>query len=250
MSFKLPSIASFFSRLSHKDEDDKKNSESQFVTVTSHKTEKTDSKDSGSKILRFFQRLFHSKEKARVGVDSAFQKNNGPNPCSLHVQKQTKKSGLFDIDHIASITGAPKYFVMLDQTTSVASNPAGAHNVLDQRHQFIDSSEGRFMIDIANMGSRVDKPHNHFRAPPGLDLQKTLTEAFQIYYEEGKRDHVDSFATTHWECPKTAQSSEDLNSLRSKLKQIAVKSIDDQALLKKADRAIECRIHRIVSGQH
>lgn len=246
MRLKLPIFANFF-RASHKVEDDKKSGASKFVTLTTHKTEKTDSKESGSKISRFFHRLFHSKEKAREGVETAFQKSKAPNPVSVHVQAtKINKTALVDVDDVAGRTGAPKYFVMLDEITTVSANP---ETELDRRHEFIDSSEGRFMIDITNMGSCFDNPPMHFRAKPGLDLQKTLTDAFQIYYEEGMLVHKNSIATPFWESQTTAQSLEDLKSLSATLQQITPRSDADQALLQKANRSIVGRIYRIVSGQ-
>jgi hypothetical protein len=247
MSFKLPSIASFFSRAPHKNEDEKKSSASQFVTVSSHKTEKSDSKESGSKISRFFHRLFHSKEKAREGIETAFQKSKAPNPVSTHVQAiKINKTALVDIDDVANRTGAPKYFAMLDEITTVSANP---ETELNRRHEFIDSNEGRFMIDITNMGSCVESPRKHFRAKTGLDLQKTLTDAFQIYYEEGMFVNKNSIATPFWESKTTAQSLDDLKSLSATLQQITPLSDADRALLQKANRSIVGRIYRVVSGQ-
>ncbi len=243
MSFKLSSVAKFFSRVSHKVEDDKKTSTSQFVTVTSHKTEKADSKDSGSKISRFFHRLFHSKEKARGGVEAAFQKSNSPNPVLSHVQKPSSKTGVdFDIDNIALKAGTPKYFVMLEEITTVSATPEAE---LNRRHEFIESNEGRFMLDITNMGSCIDNSLQYFRTVPGIDLQKTLTGAFQIYYEEGKLVHEDSFATPGWGHEATAKSPEDLESLKANLKKINARRNDEQELLQRAVDAIEVRINRL-----
>ena len=243
MSFKLPSIASFFSRAPHKVEDEKKSSASQFVTVSSHKTEKTDSKESGSKISRFFHRLFHSKEKAREGVETAFQKSNAQNPALSHVQNPLNKTGVdFDIDNIAFRTGAPKYLVILNEITTVSNNH---ENELNRRHEFIESNEGRFMIDITNMGSCIDNPLQHFRSSPGLDLQKTLAHAFMIYYEEGKRIHEDSFATPGWGHEATAESSENLQSLKANLEKIQAQRPDGHKLLEKAVGALEGRIIRL-----
>ena len=247
MSFKLPSIASFFSRASRKVEDEKKSSASQFVTVTSHKAEKTDSKESGSKISRFFHRLFHSKEKAREGVETAFQKSKAPNPVSTHVQAtKISKTALVDIDDGANRTGAPKYFAMLDEITTVSTNP---QTELNRRHKFIKSNEGRFMIDIANMGSCIDNPLQHFRSSPGLDLQKMLAHAFMIYYEEGKRVHENSFATPGWGHEATAESSENLQSLKANLEKIQAQRPDGHKLLEKAVGAIEGRIIRLNEEQ-
>jgi hypothetical protein len=247
MPFKLPSIGSFFSRVSHKVEDDNKSSASKFVTVTTHKNEKPDSKESGSRISRFFHRLFHSKEKARESVETTFQKSKAPNPVTIHVQgTKINKTALVDIDNIANRTGAPKYFVMLDEITTVSANP---ETELNRRHEFIDSSEGQFMIDITNMGSCFHNTPMHFRAKAGLDLQKILTDAFQIYYEEGMLVHKNSFATFFWESQTTAQSLEDLKSLSATLQQITPQSDADRALLQKANRSVVGRIYRIVSGQ-
>ena len=243
MSLKSPSIASFFSRVSHKVKDDKKSSAPQFVKVTSHKTEKTDSKDSSSKISRFFYRLFHSKKEARVGVETAFQKSNTSNPVDTHVQAIKKnKTALVDIQDISQRTAAPKYFAMLNEHTNV---PANAETELNRRHEFIASNEGRFMIDITNMGSCIDKPEQYFRSVHGVDLQKTLTAAFQIYYEEGKRVHEDSFATPGWGYEAAAQSPKDLESLKANLKTISARQNDEQELLQKAVGAIEGRIIRL-----
>jgi len=243
MSFKFPSIASFFSRVSHKVEDNKKSSASPLVKVTPHKTEKTDSKDSSSKISRFFHRLFHSKEKARVRVDTAFQKSKAPNPVSTHVQAiKINKTALVDIDDVANRTDAPKYFAMLDEITTVSTNP---ETELNRRREFIESNEGRFMIDIANMGSCIDNPLQHFRSSPGLDLQKTLAHAFMIYYEEGKRVHEESFAMPGWGHDPTTQSSGNLESLKANLEKISARRNDEQKLLEKAVDAIEGRIIRL-----
>jgi hypothetical protein len=243
MSFKLSSVAKFFSRVSHKLEDDKKTSTSQFVTVTPYKTEKADSKNSGSKISQFFQRLFHSKEKARGGVDAAFQKSNAQNPVLSHVQKPSSKTGVdFDIDNIALKVGTPKHFVMLKEITTVSDNP---ETELNRRHEFIESNEGRFMLDITNMGSCIDNSLQYFRTVPGIDLQKTLTAAFQIYYEEGKLVHEDSFATPGWGHEATAKSPEDLESLKANLEKINARRNDGQELLQKAVGAIEMRISRL-----
>ena len=279
MSFKLPSIASFFSRASHKVEDEKKSSASQFVTVTSHKAEKTDSKESGSKISRFFHRLFHSKEKAREGVEAAFKTKNAPHPVSLHVQSQSNECASLSMDVISFNTAAQKYLEKLDEITTVSTNPADSttklgqnysntsnrelhksngkddRNVsnarevryaeLDQRRSFIESNEGLFMLDIANMGSCIDNPLQHFRSSPGLDLQKMLAHAFMIYYEEGKRVHEDSFATPGWGHEATAESSENLQSLKANLEKIQAQRPDGHKLLEKAVGALEGRIIRL-----
>jgi len=240
MSFKFSSIARVFSSMSHKVEGNKKNSSSQFVTVTSHKTEKIDSKDSGSKISRFFHRLFHSKEKAQTGVETAFQKKNSSNPVGTH------KTALVNINEITQRTAAPKYFVMLGEHTAVPSDP---ETELNRRHEFIESNEGRFMIDIMNMGSCIDNPPEYFRALPGLDLQKAVTDAFQIYYEEGKRIHEDSVATPGWGYAPTAQSLTDLENLKATLEKISPKRETEQTLIQKAKGAIEGRIDRITEEQ-
>ena len=280
MSFKLPSFFSFFSRAPHKVEDEKKSSASKFVTVTSHKTEKNESKESGSKISQFFHRLFHSKEKAREGVETAFQKSKAPNPVSTHVQaKKINKTPLVDIDDVANRTGAPKYFAMPDEITTTPANPADSttkpdqnysntsnrelhksngkddRNVsnarevryaeLDQLRSFIESPEGLFMLDITNMGSCIDNPLQHFRSSPGLDLQRTLAHAFQIYYEEGKLIHGDSFATPGWGHEATAESSENLQSLKANLEKIQAQRPDGHKLLEKTVGAIEGRIIRL-----
>lgn len=243
MSFKFARIASFFSRVSHKVEDEKKSSASKFVTVTSHKTEKSESKESGSKISQFFHRLFHSKEKARVGVEAAFQKSNASDPVSTHVQAtQKNKTALVDIQDISQRTGAPKYFVMLNEHTDV---PANAETELNRRHELIESNEGRFMMDIANMSLCIGRPEKHFRSVQGLDLQKILTAAFQIYYEEGKRVHEDSFATPGWGHDPTTQSSENLESLKANLEKISTWGNDEKKLLEKAVDAIDGRIIRL-----
>ena len=243
MSFKLPSFSSFFSRVSHKVEDEKKSSASKFFTVTSHKTEKSEPKESGFKISQFFHRLFHSKEKARVGVEAAFQKSNASNSVGTHVQAtQKNKTALVHIQDISQRTGAPKYFVMLNEHADV---PANAETELNRRHEFIESNEGRFMIDIANMGSCIDKPEQYFRSVHGLDLQKILTAAFQIYYEEGKRVHEDSFATPGWGHDPTTQSSENLESLKANLEKISTWRNDEKKLLEKAVDAIDGRIIRL-----
>ena len=247
MSFKFSSIARVFSSMSHKVEGDKKSSSSQFITVTSHKTEKIGSKDSGSKISRFFHRLFHSKEKAQTGVETAFQKNNSSNPVGTHVRAaQKNKTALVDINDITQRTAAPKYFVMLDEHTAV---PADPETELNRRHEFIESNEGRFMINITNMGSCIDNPPKYFRALPGLDLQKAVTDAFQIYYEEGKRIHEDSVATPGWGYAPTAQSLTDLENLKATLEKISPKRETEQTLIQKAKGAIEGRIDRITEEQ-
>jgi hypothetical protein len=278
MSFKLSSFAKFFSRVSHKVEDDKKTSTSQFVTVTLHKTEKADSKNSGSKILQFFDRLFHSKKKAKENVDTTFHKRKAHNTVNTHIkEKKVNENALVDINGIATRTGAPRYFVMLEEPKKIPANhdetkldqrqsdtsnsdlrkssgkddgtvsnaPKAGYAELDQRRNFIDSNEGRFIIDIANMGSCIDKPQQHFRSLPGLDLQKTLAHAFQIYYEEGKRIHEDSFATPGWGHEATAQSPEDLDRLKADLNKINAPQPFGKEVLQKAAGAIEGRISRL-----
>ncbi|CAM8637198.1 hypothetical protein MCEGEM3_02198 [Oxalobacteraceae bacterium] len=279
MSFKLPSIASFFSRASHKVEDDKKSSSSQFVTVTPHKIEKTDSKESDSKISRFFHRLFHSKEKAREGVEAALKTSNAPYPVSLHVESESNKYASPSMYVISFNTAAQNYLKKLDEISIVSANPADfktkidqrlsdtsisdlhKSNIkddetmsnspedfyaeLDQRREFIDSNPGRFMLDITNMGSCIDKPQQHFLSSPGLDLQKTLAHAFQIYYEEGQPIDEDSFATPSWGHEATTKSPEDLESLKANLKKINTRGTDARALLQKAVGAIEVRISRL-----
>jgi hypothetical protein len=273
MSFKFPSIASFFSRVSHKVEDEKKSSASQFVKITSHKT---DSKESSSKISRFFHRLFQSKEKAREGVEAVVKTKNVRHPVSLPVQSQSNECASLSVDVISFNTAAQKYLEKLNEITTAPANPADSKTKLDQNYSntsdrelhksnrkddrnvsnehearyaeldqnrsFIESNEGLFMIDIANMGSIIDKPEQYFRCVHGLDLQKTLTAAFQIYYEEGKRVHEDSFATPGWGHEATAESSEDLQSLKANLEKIQAQRPDGHKLLEKAVGAVEGRI--------
>ncbi len=279
MSFKFSSFSSFFPRVSHKVEHDKKNSASQFVTLTSKNTKKTDLTDSSSKIARFFHRLLHSKEKAREGVEAAIQKKDAPHPVSLDVQSQSNERASLSAYVISFNTAAQTYLEKLDEITIVPADPADSKTTLDQRHSdtsnpelnktngkdgrnvsdtsearyveldqrrsFIESNEGRFMIDITNMGSYVDNPQVYCRPSPQLDLPKTLAHAFQIYYEEGKLVHEDSFATPGWGYDATAQSPKDLESLKANLKKISPWQNDGQELLQKAVGAIEGRIKRL-----
>ena len=231
--------------MSHKVEGDKKSSSSQLVTVILDKNEKIDSKDSGSKISRFFRRLFHSKEKAQTGVETAL--NNSSNPVGTHVKAtQKNKTPTLQIEEIVKQTPAPINFVMLDEDPAAPADPEAD---LNRRHEFIESDEGRFMIDITNMGSCTDNPQQYFRASPGLDLQKAVTDAFQIYYEEGKRIHEDSVATPGWGYAPTAQSLTDLENLKATLEKISPKRETEQTLIQKAKGAIEGRIDRITEEQ-
>jgi hypothetical protein len=267
MSLKLSSVARFFSR----------------EPSNIRKDEKSDSRNSSSKIARFFHKLFHSKKNARQGVDAAFQRKNNSDHVRTHVKKdQSNKSTLVDINHMSTITGDPKYFVMLDEITTAPPKPAGSktelnqrpsdasnpnlnksnlkddrtvsispearYAELDQRRNFIDSNEGRFMLDIVSMGTCIEKPQQHFRALPGLDLQKTLANAFQIYYEEGKLIHEESFATPGWGYEPTAQSTTDLKNLKANLGTISAQRENEQALIQKAIGAIEGRIDRITKS--
>lgn len=245
MSFKFSSVANFFSRPSRSVQSDEKNSASQFNTLHSRKTRKTDSKFSSSKIVSFLDRLFHSKKKAQQSVDTAIKSNTIKNPGSLNVKKSSNVCADLSIDDI--IANTPGH---IKTPGTLSSAPEASYAELDQRRDFIDSNEGRFMLDIVSMGTCIEKPQQHFRALPGLDLQKTLANAFQIYYEEGKLIHEESFATPGWGFEPTAQSTTDLKNLKANLGTISAQRENEQALIQKAIGAIEVRVDRIIrSGE-
>ena len=254
MSFKLSSVAKFFSRASHNVKNDNKNSTPQFIPLTTRKTEKADSKNSGSKISRFFHRLFHSKEKARENVNAEIQSNAIQNPRSLNVKTSSNEFAKLSIDDI--IANTPGHIKIPIKSSSDITESSSKENStghigpetlfaeLDKRRNFIDSDDG-FMKAVADMGSCVSSPQKHFRTFHTLDLQKTLADAFQIYYEEGKLIHEDSFATPGWGYEPTTKSPENLESLKADLKKISAYSSHGQELLQKAMDAIGSQIDRI-----
>lgn len=259
MSFKLSSLTNFFSRSLHSVQNDKKDSGAQLDTVNSRKTRKTDSKFSSSKIARFFDSLFHSKKKARENVDTAIKSVTSQNSGILDVKESSNECADLSIyDLIANTPGHIKIPATSSSDITESSHeenstrfigPETFYAELDQRRNFIDSDEGVFMITITDMGSCVNNPKTYFRNFPGLDLQKTLADAFQIYYEEGKLTHEDSFATPGWEYEPTAQSLTDLESLKANLEKISAKRENEQKLIQKAIGAIEGRIDRIEGRQ-
>ena len=127
-----------------------------------------------------------------------------------------------------------------------AATPKDGYAQPDYERRFVESNEGRFMFDIANMGTCLDNLKSNFRIPPNLDPGKILTSAFQIYFEEGKRIYRESFAMPNWGSPATFHSLEDLDKLTADLRKILpAYSETDKALLNKAIQAIQGRSDRI-----
>lgn len=258
----MSSITSIFARLfarpQHNVENDEKHSKPQVAKLISTKAEKTGSKDSTSKIARFFQKLFQSKEKAQECVHRQVFPAKSSWLGIFHVKK--RPPNVVDestLQEIAANSAAPPQLGS-DKTSNQemggentrddgapAAAPRDRYAQLDHSRSFVESEEGRFMFDIVNMGTCLVNLKSNFRIPPELALEKTLTAAFQIYFDEGKLIHPKSVATPNWGSPATFHSLEDLGKLTADLGKISAYSEADKALLDKAIQAIQGRSDRI-----
>ena len=103
----------------------------------------------------------------------------------------------------------------------------------------------QFDLDIANIGTLLRQPQGQFRAAFGLDATQVLSDAFQIYYEEGKKTHKDSFAFADWIPRKIIQTPDKLGELLSNLDRIAGTSEATQQLIEKAKVAVRDRMESL-----
>lgn len=150
---------------------------------------------------------------------------------------------------IAKHTPDPIYFTedppeTVDTTDApdVEQIPEEKYARLDRNRAFVESSAFRFDLDIAEIGTLLRQPVGQFRAPFGLNAIASLSDAFQIYYEEGKKTHENSFSYPDWNFRQISQSPETLKNLLSDLEKIQGTNDQTQKLIEKAKASLQERI--------
>ncbi len=116
---------------------------------------------------------------------------------------------------------------------------------LAKRRAALESEAGKFDLDIVNIGTLLRQPQGQFIAAFGLDARQVLSDAFQIYYEEGKKTHKNSHAFADWIPREVIQPPDKLGELLSKLDRIAGTSPSTQQLIEKAKVAVRDRMESL-----
>jgi hypothetical protein len=260
MAIKLSNLAKIFSGESSETQKNKTTSSFNWRTLFSRSSKKSSSDDKPSLIKAFFNKFLLSKTKARGATNTAFDNASAVKPADIHVRRSTTGE-MPSVEEIVLNTPRPNYYQEdIAQNTTPRQNehsdPSGTtvtshdeYAELDRRRALIESDAGIFDFDIQNIPTLLQQPLGNLRSPQDLEPTEILSDAFQIYFEEGKKVHKEkSFSVPGWEFQEIPNTSQHLGDLLTKLEKIQGTNDTAQQLIEKAKVALQKRIASLQSS--
>lgn len=253
MAIKLSNLAKIFSGESSETQKNKTTSSFNWRTLFSRSSKKSSSDDKPSLIKAFFNKFLLSKTKARGATNTAFDNASAVKPADIHVRRSTTGE-MPSVEEIVLNTPSPNYYQedIAQNTTprrNEHSDPSGTtvtshdeYAELGRRRALIESDAGQFDFDIQNIPTLLQQPRENLLSPQDLEPTEILSDAFQIYFEEGKKAHQTSFSDRGWTFREIPQTSQYLGDLLTNLEKIQGTNDKAQQLIEKAKVALQKRI--------
>ena len=253
MSLKFPGIAKYFSRGAPHAEKNTSTSAFNWRTLFSRSPEKSSTGEKTFSLTKFFNKFFTSKAKAKERTEASFQRTDIKQPASVNIRTSVDKP-IPSAEEIVLAAASQSHHEEIEiipettphneadgETNEKTSAPPYRYEDLVQRRAALESDASKFDLDIVNIGTLLRQPQGQIRADFGLDATQVLSDAFQIYYEDGKKTHKNSHAFADWAPREIIQTHDHLGELLSKLGRIKGTSLSTQDLIDKAKVAVRAR---------